>query len=525
MAKTNGSGHQSHGPVRAPLTHNAEFHGGLGVSQRIVETHSALLPDGRILDLVRDSRSPAHLQFLVWQDGASFNAAQMANEDAIYAPPKLHAGILSALRLPTGPGPCPNTREIFNEVEARIQSYFQLREEDVFLITAFIMSTWFSDRLTVLPYVTISGPPECGKTTLLRLLHCLTRRGIHVGDVTRASLYTLPSLICPTLLMDEADFGTDKRSHDIQRLLRTGNRRGVYVMCNRQALETFCPKVVASRIPLLDAALASRAIHVVMTPSRQPLPTLDTSQEEVIAAGMQPKLLAYRLVHFAEVHPADHLQPVGMTPRVAEMARALAAAMLGDSSLEERLLRCLRAQEDIRRAERHAEPEYIVMQALYRSSHARVGEVFVSGLASDVNQILELNGDYQKYTPKKVGVILNKSLGFTTKRSSLGYYIRFGPVEKGRVHKQAADFGLTKADIVHPDAVEAGYGGAPCSLCEEYGLTTLEDGRVLRCVGEGKHKPRPRPGSLFDYGSRTRNREAWLGVLPSNSLPTVLRTM
>jgi len=85
--------------------------------------------------------------------------------------------------------------------------------------------------------------------------------------------FTGGAQVRPTLLIDESDFGRDRTSRDMQRLLRGGNRQGSRVLCNGKAFENFGPKVIASRVPLDDAALVSRSINIVMTPTGRECPS------------------------------------------------------------------------------------------------------------------------------------------------------------------------------------------------------------------------------------------------------------
>jgi hypothetical protein len=55
-------------------------------------------------------------------------------------------------------------------------------------------------------YVWVIGPHGAGKTRLLRLLHALCRGAVMASDVRKA-LYSVPSAITPTLLIDEFEAG------------------------------------------------------------------------------------------------------------------------------------------------------------------------------------------------------------------------------------------------------------------------------------------------------------------------------
>src|SRR5207248_8381247 len=76
-------------------------------------------------------------------------------------------------------------------------------------------------------------------TTLLRL-HCLCRR---------AAL--------TTLLLDELRFNDTQHSYALESWLRAGNARGVPVTVGGQLVDSFGAKVLCSRQPVSDTALAS----------------------------------------------------------------------------------------------------------------------------------------------------------------------------------------------------------------------------------------------------------------------------
>jgi hypothetical protein len=254
------------------------------------EVEFTILPDGRIVDLIRSTRQPSNLEFLVWQDGNIRRTAHIEHDGELLVVPKMDPTVVSALRLPTMARPCPEIGELFKLMMNYIETYVDVTTEHSFLVAAFALTTWLADRLSVVPYLSICGPPESGKTTLLRLLHCFCRRAIHASAITPASLYRLAAQVRPTLLIDEADFGRDRTSRDIQRLLRGGNRRGSRILCNGRAFENFGPKVMASRGPLDDAALVSRNINIVMTPSDRDVPSLDPETEDRMRA-FSPALL------------------------------------------------------------------------------------------------------------------------------------------------------------------------------------------------------------------------------------------
>lgn len=365
-----------------------------------------------------------------------------------------------------------------------IEKYVDIASEYAFLVAAFILTTWFADRLAVVPYLSICGPPESGKTTLLRLVHCLCRRAIHASNITPASLYRLAAQLRPSLLIDEADFGRDRASRDFLRLLRGGNRQGSRVLCNGRAFENFGPKVIASRVPLEDACLVSRTIHIVMTPSDRDLPWLDPDAEEKLADVLQPMLEMLRLQHYQRVVASQYAGFLKFPPRLRDSARALAAPMLGNEELQERLAGALESQVHSMQFDRFGEPEWVVMVALYGLCHDANNDLYVRALTVEINRIFRESGERSFYSAKRVGQILNKSLRFPTRRRGEGYWLELTLAVVRKIHSQAKAMGINRSDMLPSISVESGLAGQPCSLCSELGLMTDHEGRRLRNFSE-----------------------------------------
>jgi hypothetical protein len=166
------------------------------------EAEFYVLPDGRMIDLIKCARQPGSLEFLIWHDGKTRVAASVECADGQLLVPRLDPTVVSALRLPTTVSTCPSIGELFLRIKASIEKYVDISTEDSLLVTAFILSTWFADRFSIVPYLVVCGSVESGRTTLLRLLYCFCRRAIHVCNITRASVYRLAAQVCPTLLIE-----------------------------------------------------------------------------------------------------------------------------------------------------------------------------------------------------------------------------------------------------------------------------------------------------------------------------------
>jgi hypothetical protein len=445
------------------------------------ETEFLILPDGRMIDLIKD-HDHGILKFLVWDDGKMHVARHVDHQGLRLVVPSLDATVISALRLPTVTKPCPPIRELFFQIRNVLETYVEITAEAAFLVAAFILSTWFADRFWIVPYLSICGLPESGKTTLLRILHCLCRRGIHAAAITRASIYRL-SQVRPTLLIDEAEFTGDRTSRDLQCLLRGGNRQGARVLANGKAFENFGPKVLASRVSSNDAALNSRTINITMVPSDRDMPPLGPEEENELSDTLQGTLQTFRFSHYAKIAASQDVRFLSFPRRLRDMARALAAGLLGDNELLESLARALESQVQFSKFDRFSEPEWVVMLAVFGLYHFGASNGYVHGVTDEVNRILHENGERHSYTPKMVGRILNTSLGFSTHRRGEGY--SFDLLAAGRqIHRQAKAMGLTRSDTENSISVKSAIVGQPCDFCSEFGLMVDHEGRKMRTMDE-----------------------------------------
>jgi hypothetical protein len=453
-----------------------------------------VFPDGTLVELVKNISQPERLQFLRW------NAGNVKFQECFhyggfqFVPPKVDVSLLRATRLPTGISPCGNAAQLIEEIAACISQYIELAPEYVRLVSIFAFCTWFQDRLAVAPYLWVIGPYAAGKTCLLSLLHSLCRRAVMASDISLAGLYSVPSAIMPTLLIDEFETGGRAGDRDRLRLLRSGSTRDGHVIRGGNVYSTFCTKVVVSRQEPYDAALASRAIFIPMLPTSRVLPCLDTAALQEIADRFQPQLLHYRLKHYFQVATRNHPQVAGFTPRVRDLALALAAPLLGNVQLEDQLFKVLAAQNQEATVARHGDREWAVVTALYLECHRTGGSLTVGTLACTVNDLLVGNDEPYQLSPRAVGSVL-RSIGLNTEKlGNQGRGFRLGKQFVRRVHKLAFDLGIKKADILPYATVDAGYAGHPCSLCTAFGLLKRDDGEILRSVPRRKR----RRGSLYD---------------------------
>jgi hypothetical protein len=445
------------------------------------ETQFEAFRDGTIIDLIR-GRS-GDVGFVVWRNGVSTFHRTFQDGYTTLVPPKVHRSFGDALRLPNALGTSETARTLLSEIDELLGTYLDLDQSDRKLVAYFALCTWLNGLLHTAPYLWIIGPFSVGKTTLLRLLSAICRRSILAGDVSAAALYTLTSTLLPTLLLDEFDPTGDAPNRSLMRLLRNGSSQGQNVLRDSRAYDVFGPKVLCSRQGVGDAALASRGLVVAMRPPIRDLPPLDPDVLTGIADRLQPKLLRFRLENYTRVKPVA-LASSYLSPRMRDIARALALPLLGDPELEGELLGIINPHDAQARTDRYGEPEWVVMTALLGTIHIRgAGSALltVKKLTSVVEFNLANAGESYHLEPRKVGEIL-RSLGFPTERlGSLGRGLRISRELVRSIHITARNLGICRADTHVPEDIVEGFGGTfeecekegfggTCRDCEEAGL-------------------------------------------------------
>lgn len=115
------------------------------------------------------------------------------------------------------------------------------------------------------------------------------------------------------------------------------------------------------------------------------------------------------------------------------LARALAAPLLGARELLEELEALLPELDYDARVERFAEPEWVAMLALYQECHTPFPDLFVGNIAAAANDILQQYGASQFESPQQVGGILRSSLGMRIKRVGKNFRLRLDEPVRRRI--------------------------------------------------------------------------------------------
>jgi hypothetical protein len=435
---------------------------------------SHLLPGTPLVETVRDPNDLTRFVFLRWQNAIVTMLPSIEHAGTVYVPPDSMEALHSQIILPTGVRPCREPAALIADIVDTLVKFIEADRELMVLLASVILCSWFPDCFEAVPYVWIVGPLGSAKTKLLRLLSCMCRRALLVGDVRAGSLYALTDRFNPTLLIDELDFDNSSRSADILRLLRTGTVAGVPAGRNGKLLSTYGVKIIASREVPRDAPLLSRCVIVSMLPTRNETLPLDDVSIRKIAHRFQPEMLMFRFANYSMVKtfrlPSNALEC--FTPRMKQVALALVAPIQNHTESESIVLLSLRDRDRDAEIERLLEPEWLAATILLELIHeCPIHSILVGGIASSINAKLKFRGEDFRIGARKVGSVL-KSLGLKTESlGRLGRGLLCTPAMNRQIHAAARHLGISRRTIATSPGLEAGYGGRRCLQCEEVGLT------------------------------------------------------
>jgi hypothetical protein len=354
-------------------------------------------------------------------------------------------------------------------------------EQYVPVLADFVLSTWFVDRFSVAPYLSVVGLPQSGKTTLLKLLRLVCRRSLLIADITPAVFYQTCVRYMPTMLIDET--GTVANNRALRHILRSGTTRDVLAVRKDYSFHSYGAKVVSWLEPPDDPALNSRCILIPMFENMCPgLVSTDEPKVQQLAAHLQAQLLRFRLENFKTVQVASVRGDETLRPRTRDLLRVLLAAHSQDAQRSQSLLKFFESGQAVP-PEPLSPEQNAVLRTLFALIHPNEFDEFshlcVGDLTQKVNLFLQAAGERWRLLPRKVGAVLN-SLGFSTrKRTNSGWVISLSRQDAENLHQLAACYGI--------DGFKdrfLGISPEECSLCQAAGLK--KEGPYLPTVLPGE---------------------------------------
>jgi Protein of unknown function (DUF3631) len=178
----------------------------------------------------------------------------------------------------------PSPVAVMDEGRHQLTRFVRFRDEhQAVAVTLWVAHTYAFSRFRATPYLHVLSPVKgCGKTTLLRVIKCLSHKPWFVSDITPAVLYRRIEDQKPTLLLDEVDatFGQQgEKSEALRGLLDNGfEYDGIASRCEvngkggitTRDFSVFCPKAFGSKGLAVPETILDRSITISLWRDRPP---------------------------------------------------------------------------------------------------------------------------------------------------------------------------------------------------------------------------------------------------------------
>jgi hypothetical protein len=171
----------------------------------------------------------------------------------------------------------------YEELYDAIMNYIKLRikldnEEEYYILTSFVVYSWFWDLLDVATYLEFLGDYGSGKTRALETLSNLCYRSLMSASISLAGIPRAIQNYHTILFIDEF-IGSEEEKRELVKILNAGYRRGsVYVRVapdksKIEEFDVFGPKVVATSEDI-EKSLQTRLIVIRLT-KKKVVPVLE----------------------------------------------------------------------------------------------------------------------------------------------------------------------------------------------------------------------------------------------------------
>jgi hypothetical protein len=167
--------------------------------------------DGWYIDLGRSQDS--HLCFVRYKiDGEKVSFGREFDlGDRVIVPPA-EDELIRHVRFPESIGDYGSVSNLLKEIDLLLSRCLDVKALHRFLLTCFVLCTCVVDRLPLAPYIALVGLPQSGKSTALRVLQLLCRRGLLTSDISSAAFYRACDRLMPTVFIDETATAGQQRT-------------------------------------------------------------------------------------------------------------------------------------------------------------------------------------------------------------------------------------------------------------------------------------------------------------------------
>lgn len=400
---------------------NPRKKGKLGRKVKLVFRDSGLADQG-YFEAIYHKNKPC---FLVLKDKAFSMHETVSEDDKTFNPKEVK-------RIPYEPygffeGTVPGREELFWSVRKQFEHYVDIESVWLDVLAAHVLLTYQQEKMLTVPYISLYGDTESGKSTVLQLQKFLCYRPLYGVTIPAADIYgyleDMDSIGC--VLEDEIQ-GIEKDTDKIK-IYKAGYKQGAVVprtiitQYDRiiKYYNTFCTKVCASeRIPLVKG-FRERFLEIGMVEGYPEKEWADSTPADLnCLRDLRNKLLKWRLLSREWQLPSIDLKMKG---RLKELWKPLLQVTHG-LSIHSSLADFVEEQKNVRLATKQNTLEgHIVKVVTTLHNEANVNPVFYIPFKTIwFALVADLEG---KIDDKKPHVMDTSEFFYVTK-SKVGYRLR-----------------------------------------------------------------------------------------------------
>src|ERR1700739_1275571 len=387
------------------------------------KTTDAVFTNGMIelvIDPVHDGQLRRQLKLLFWKgevakilprikiDRKTGSGSEADRQTVILEPEDLNPTFLRAMIFPSGAVSFGSTQQLLVEICGVIKQFTDLGNDHALLAAHSVLASWFVDA-TDLPVSLVIYGPDCHQgQRLFRILSCLYRRALLVGEINLASLCTLPIDFSPSLFIERYD-----HSPQIEKVIRATRMHG-YVPAKGKLISTRCATVIYSDEPLNGAIPDLSSVEIPVSRTGLRLPPLNKQMQQSIAETFQSKLLMYRLKNRAQVLNSTFDSAASISS-VTDLVQSLGACVVDAPDRQADVVRLLEKKDKEVNEDCCLDLRVTVLEAMLSLCPPKKESVYVSEVAKEANSILERRGEWFVMTARSVGSKL-RVMGLATGR-------------------------------------------------------------------------------------------------------------
>ena len=430
-------------------------------NSKMVMTDFTTLADGSVAELIEDPDDATQTLFAVCHGGITRYERQLEVGGRTIVPFQRHDEVLRHIRLARGVQPYEDVMKLFAGILQTFRQCLDLDDLHLCWLSYLALSTWFIDRLPVAPYLALLGPPQSGKTTILRVLSLVCRRSLLTNDVSSAAFYRACDRFTPTLLIDETATAGDKQQ--LFHLLRTGSTPGFVALRRGDSFRCFGAKAVAWIELPNDAALNSRCIIIPTRESRRNNLLRPTDPRILkFTDTLQRAALQFRLEKYQALTAPQIPEGPQIYSRSRDIFQALGLPVSEEPRLLDPLAFFLEEQQQLSR-EPLSPRQAAVLRTSLACAHDRATErhlFLMKSFTQAANLSLKFVGEKFQMNEREVGAVLT-SLGIANrKRTNQGWAICMDRALREYLHRLATEHGIEN------EAIQSG-SRKSCELCNE----------------------------------------------------------